>query len=174
MPGDLTSPPLTVNVAQTRTSPPSVSPSILPGYRDAIFAESRHPHAWREGLRDEQHFLGSGSVGTTQSGQPSDTLVSPAPASQGHRTALIGNPPPLLKRESTNRSTGSSNFSYGPRTPMDAAPLDSASTSYYPKTMGSHENQLPPILVPSLSPRTAMVNAQHSPNGKHRPESTKA
>jgi len=167
MPGDVNSPPLTVNVPRTRTSPPSASPAILPGYRDAIFAESRQTLAWRDGVRDDQTLPGIGSVGTNQSGPPTDALNSPASASHGLRTVMIGNPPPLLTRESTNRSTGSSNFSYGPRTPLEV-PLEPSSNSYYPKKLGSYENQLPPILTPALSPRSSIVNAQHSPNGKHK------
>jgi len=168
IPGDVSSPPLTVNVPRTRTSPPSTSPAILPGYRDTVFAEGRNTLAWRDGLREEQHLPGIGSVGANQSGPPTDTLNSPASNSHAHRTVMIGNPPPLLTRESTNRSTGSSNFSYGPRTPMEG-PLEPPSASYYPKKLGSYENQLPPILTPALSPRSSIVNALHSPNGKYTP-----
>ena len=167
--GERNSPPLTVNVSRPQTSPSSASPAILPGYRDAIFAENRQTPAWREGLRDEQQLPGIGSMGTNQIGPAHmDILNSPALAPNAHRTVLIGNPPPLLTRESTNRSTGSSNFSYGPRTPMDNPSEPGSTTSYYPNAMANHENQLPPILTPSLSPRTAISNAQHSPNGKRK------
>lgn len=151
------------------TSPGNLPPGpILLGYTETLH-DTRQTLAWRDSTRDEQHQLpGINSVGeirTSLAGPHSNDPLNGAGSRQhGHRTGSSVPPPPLLTRESTNRSTGSSNYGYStPRTPME--PLEPIPIPYYPKT-AMFENQLAPIQPAVLSPSVTHSNTQLSPNGK--------
>ena len=172
--------------SQSRGSPPGTSSTtVLPGYRDSIFAGNNQVLSWREGQRDEvgastQQLPGISSIGDRRS-SPTAPVSGPlnitGSLQHAHRTAHTQtqpqiHPPPLLTSESTNRSTASSastNSSaiFTPQTPMEPA-LDRALPipSLFPqKSTSSYESQLPPLRPPSLSPQTTSLGIQHSPNG---------
>ncbi|KAF4634165.1 hypothetical protein G7Y89_g3945 [Cudoniella acicularis] len=163
-------------------SPDAPSPTLLPGYREAIFGGTHQGLPWREGQRDEcnpsmQKLPRLSSVYERRSSYGNapiaDGLNLTGSAQHAHRTGQT-HPPPLLTSESTNRSNGSSASTasstfYTPRTPLEP-PLDRAlpiPTMYSQKPNGSLENQLPPLRPPSLSPQSGMLNSQQSPNAVH-------
>jgi hypothetical protein len=164
-----------------QVSPKTTSPSILPGYRDSIFNGAHQPLPWREGQREDsvpplQQLPGLSSVGDRRSSYPGgpvgDSLSLTRSSQHNHRTGQ-SQPPPLLKSESTNRSSTSSASTgfYTPRTPM--GPMEPQVNgvmplpSLYPqKSTGSYDSKLPPLITPSLSPQTTMLGSQQSPNGK--------
>lgn len=164
-------------------SPNTTSPTVLPGYRDSIYGTPQHATPWSDISRDDS-LASLQQLSRVASGNdrrpsypvpPSDKLNLTGSAQHAHRTGQ-GPPPPLLTAESTtstNRSTASSSSTvsssayFTPRTPMEP-PLERALPipSLYPqKSNGSFEHQLPPIRPPSLSPRTALLGSQQSPNG---------
>jgi len=163
LPDGQPSPQLPIHSANRQQgSPPLSSATILPGYRDSFFTDNRQALAgFRDDPRDEQQQLpGISTVGSVES------LNLASPVKRSRRNGPAGPPPPLLIHESTNRSTGSSSYSYfTPRTPIDSA-LEHPSMPYFSKRYpGNYENQLPPIQPASLSPQATEVNLHQSPNG---------
>ncbi len=155
------------------------SAGMLPGYRESIYGVPPQSLPWREGLADGQLNLSQlASNGERRGSQASnipviDSLNLTGSAQHNHRTGLVhGQPPPSLRSESTNRSTGSSastvssNY-FSPRTPMEP-PLERALPipALYPQKNG-FDSQLP-SLRPSLSPQSS-VFPQHSAHCKLGP-----
>ncbi|KAG9230213.1 hypothetical protein BJ875DRAFT_163164 [Amylocarpus encephaloides] len=153
-------------------------PTVLPGYREAIFASNQQGLPWRDG----QHNEGANSQKLPNLAQGYDHRPSHAsgPAMEGlnmtgsiqyaHRTGHQSHPPPLLTSESTNRSTSSASTAssafFTPRTPLEP-PLDRAlplPSLYSQKSTGNMENHLAAIRPPSLSPQTTIHISQQSPN----------
>lgn len=159
-------------------SPNLASPTALPGYRESILAGNQQALPWRDGSRDEggrpvqQHLPSIKSVGNRRLSHPGPPTTDSFITQHAHRTSQPGqtHPPPLLSSESTNQSTGSSSTNsssyYSPRTPLEPAidrPL-AMPALYAQKSSAMHENQLPPLRPPSLSPQ-ASVHMQRSPHG---------
>jgi hypothetical protein len=164
-------------------SPPTTSPTVLPGYRESIYGTTQQPIPWRDTPRDDglnslqqlSRIASGNDRRLSYTGSPSDKLNLTGSVQHAHRTGQ-GHPPSLLTSESTsstNRSTASSGSTvssaayFTPRTPMEP-PLERALPipSLYPqKSNGSFEHQLPPFRPPSLSPRSTLPGSQQSPNG---------
>ncbi|PSS27836.1 hypothetical protein M430DRAFT_131761 [Amorphotheca resinae ATCC 22711] len=178
---DRLSPAMALPVGQTGKSlSPASSSGTLPGYREAIFGGSSQSLPWREGNRDEnsmslqQHRRVTG-IGDRQSypGPPMADSLNPTGGLQHAHRMVQGRPPPpppSLISEST-KSSGSSASTNSPafltpRTPLEphlerSLPIPSL---FPQKSTGTYENQLPPLRVPSLSPQSAMLGSQNSPN----------
>ncbi|KAG9248534.1 hypothetical protein BJ878DRAFT_538253 [Calycina marina] len=165
---------LVVNIPHSQISPPASVSAVLPGYRDAIYSHSdgQYTPVWKEGPRDDQYLARIGRAGEIRRSQsgPSSAEISQTPplyqhAKRSERYDYV--PPPLLTRNSTSNTTGSSNMSsHGPRTPMESS-LEPISMSHHFQKPGSHDIQLPPILAPSaVSPRAIAVGNGSSPNSK--------
>jgi hypothetical protein len=172
------------------SSPPTASPTVLPGYRESIYGASPQANPWRDNARDDgltslQQLSRIASGNDHRSGYnslPSDKLNLTGSTQHAHRTGQ-GNAPPLLTHESTtstNMSTASSGSTisssayFSPRTPMEP-PLERALPvpALYPqKSNGSFEHQLPPLRPPSLSPRLTLAGSQQSPNGTPQPHTS--
>ena len=173
---------LTLGAPKRQDSPNTTSPTVRPGYRDSIYGTPQHSVPWPENAREDgltslQQLSRIASGNDRRPNYPGPEKLNLTGSPQhAHRTGQ-GHPPPLLTSESTtstNRSTASSGSTvsssayFTPRTPMEP-PLERALPipSLYPqKSNGSFEHQLPPIKPPSLSPRSTLLGAQQSPNGK--------
>ena len=186
--GDGASSPLTRNMPKApalgsrKSSPNSASPTVLPGYRDSIYpapapipvpAPATQVLPWRDSQREESigtlpHLarIATGVDRRPSYGEPSDKLNLTGSMQHAHRTGQ-SHPPPLLTSESTNRSSassGSTSSYFGPRTPMEPPPERALPLPQLYQN-SSFDHQLPPILPPSLSPRTTIASSQQSPNG---------
>ncbi|CZS94746.1 hypothetical protein WAI453_013421 [Rhynchosporium graminicola] len=155
-----------------QTTQAVTSPTILPGYRDSIFPSL----PWRDAQRDEvisryQPLPSIASVKDRQtsfSAAPHHDPLNPSGPQQHARRTEQSHPAPLLKSESTNRSTVStgstiSSIYYSPRTPMDP-PMERALPIPSIYSQKPFKNQLPPIRPPSLSPQPSLLgHPQQSP-----------
>ncbi len=164
-------------------SPPTTSPTVLPGYRESIYGPSPQANSWRDDVSTSLQQLSrvaSGNVRrSSYTGLTSEKLNLTGSNQHAHRTGQ-GHAPPLLTHESTTsttRSTASSASTisscayFSPRTPMEP-PLERALPfpALYPqKSSGNYEHQLPPIRPPSLSPQLTLAGSQQSPNGMPQP-----
>lgn len=156
---------------------------VLPGYRDSLNsydAAQIHEFPWRDGQRESgsntQKLPTLASVydrKPSYAGTPGAEMLGMTGSLQHTRRTGLGNPPPLLTSESTNRSTTSSASTasstfYTPRTPLDN-PLDrpplTLPSLFSQKSTGSMDSQLSPFPAPSLSPQAPHM-AQQSPTGK--------
>jgi hypothetical protein len=161
-------------------SPKPPLPTVLPGYREAIFG-THQTLPWREGPapRDEtappfQQLPRIANVDERRSSYGGGAVRGKADApnltgSQQHaRRTGLGHTPPLLTSESTTGSANSSAF-FSPHTPLEptldrSLPIASLLSQ---KSSSLYENQLPPLRPPSLSPQSSMPSALQSPNGIH-------
>jgi hypothetical protein len=168
---------------QKHGSPPTTSPTVLPGYRESIYGVSPQANSWRDDALTSLQQLSRVASGndrrSSYTGLPSNKLNLTGSTQHAHRTGQ-GNVPPLLTHESTTStnistassgSTISSSAYFSPRTPMEP-PLERALPvpALYPqKSSGNYEHQLPPIRPPSSSPRLTLAGSQQSPNGMPQP-----
>ncbi|KAL3423849.1 HMG box protein [Phlyctema vagabunda] len=162
--------------AQVKNSPSSMSPSVLPGYRDAIYGGSLPAPSWREQRDDApaanlppvSRMSEHADMRTSYAGPPApDSLNLTGSLQHAHRTGHSQRPP-LLSSESTSGTTSSSvstNSSFfTPRTPLEPS-IDRSLPMPQPYQQKPYENHLPPLRPPSLSPQTSMLTSQHSPHG---------
>jgi hypothetical protein len=159
-------------------SPKTPLPTVLPGYREAIFGTHQTlprregPAPLDETTAPFQQLPRITNVNERRSSYGGSAVRGKADApnltssqQHAHRTGL-GHTPPLLTSESTTGSANSSAF-FSPRTPLEptldrSLPLPSLLSQ---KSSGLYENQLPPLRAPSLSPQSSMPSALQSPNG---------